>query len=554
MITHSTTAENAPREAFESAGRRKPATAMALSLATLAVAAGVPAPAYACFIDPSTDKCVAPPPTAHAYQVTGADSQGLAVQALPHIGNVLRWAHNGTTLSVVCQVNNGDQADGRTQYGRPFRTWDQLNDGTFVYDWYMNTPTVATDGYSPGIAHCPTSNPIPPGGGAGTYQVTGTDAAGLAVHSLPQVGGVLRWVPNGTSLTVACQISDGAQVDDRTRSGRPFTTWDQLSDGTWVYDWYMTTPVVGNDGFSPGMPHCAAGSVSALALSPTGIHIGWTDSTGGNATYAVTDGVSVRAAGRGVTAFDWTGLPQDTVVCFEVRSTVNGYTSAWSLPACARTLRELPPCPGVDLHCDATGAFQNSCPDTSKTCDSPVDDYGTVPSIDADADLGSLAIARAAVGDMHLQGWSHAEAFLNQYLSNSGQDLLFSSTDAYNQDGGLQAAVDDTAQHWISQQRPQDVTFDTEYVPFDLATWAGHDWGYAMGHCFYRLVGTRVAGGNWSVSLRLTSYYQFKVGEFVADILPTGAVFRHLEQIGWARNFREIGTGMLTYSASGSAL
>jgi hypothetical protein len=45
----------------------------------------------------------------------------------------------------------------------------------------MNTPTVATDGYAPGIAHCPTSNPMPPGGGAGTYQVTGTDSAGLAV-------------------------------------------------------------------------------------------------------------------------------------------------------------------------------------------------------------------------------------------------------------------------------------------------------------------------------------------------------------------------------------
>lgn len=89
------------------------------------------------------------------YQVTGADSQGLAVQSQPHINHVIRYVPNGTTLYVVCQTKYGDQVDGRTQYGRPFTTWDRLDDGTWVYDWYMNTPTVATNGYSPGIAPCP---------------------------------------------------------------------------------------------------------------------------------------------------------------------------------------------------------------------------------------------------------------------------------------------------------------------------------------------------------------------------------------------------------------
>jgi hypothetical protein len=88
------------------------------------------------------------------YQVTGADSQGLAVQRVPHIGNVDHYAPNGTTLTVVCQTKYGDQVDGRTQYGRPFKTWDMLWDGKFVYDWYMNTPVVATNGYSPGIPVC----------------------------------------------------------------------------------------------------------------------------------------------------------------------------------------------------------------------------------------------------------------------------------------------------------------------------------------------------------------------------------------------------------------
>jgi surface antigen len=88
------------------------------------------------------------------YQVTGTDGQGLAVQSQPHVNHVVGWATNGTTLFVVCQTKNGDQVDGRTQYGRPFTTWDKLSDGNYVYDWYMTTPTVATSGYSPGIAAC----------------------------------------------------------------------------------------------------------------------------------------------------------------------------------------------------------------------------------------------------------------------------------------------------------------------------------------------------------------------------------------------------------------
>ncbi len=86
--------------------------------------------------------------------MTGADSAGLAVQSEPHINHVLRWVHNGTTLYAVCQTNHGDWVDNVWQYGRHFTTWDQLEDGTWVYDWYLTTPTVASDGYSPGIPHC----------------------------------------------------------------------------------------------------------------------------------------------------------------------------------------------------------------------------------------------------------------------------------------------------------------------------------------------------------------------------------------------------------------
>ncbi len=60
------------------------------------------------------------------YRVAGADSGGLALQTVPHVGHVDSYVPNGTNLIVVCQTKFGDQVDGRTQYGRPFTTWDML--------------------------------------------------------------------------------------------------------------------------------------------------------------------------------------------------------------------------------------------------------------------------------------------------------------------------------------------------------------------------------------------------------------------------------------------
>jgi hypothetical protein len=541
--------------------------AMVVGAAAVGVAADTPA--WACIPDPATGKCVPPPPVSHPYQVTGADSQGLAVESVPHLGHLVRWATNGTTLNVTCQVNNGDQADGRTQYGRPFTTWDELTDGNFVYDWYMNTPTVATDGYSPGMPHCPTSNPTPPGGGAGTYQVTGTDSAGLAVHSAPTAGGILRYVPNGTSVTVSCQINDGAQVDGRTQYSHPFTTWDQLSDGTFVYDWYLTTAIVATDGYSPGMPHCRAGSVQAFDVAPDTVHIFWTDPTNGNATYLVTDGYTVRAAGRGAVWFDWDGLPEASMTCFKVSSALNGYQTPWSTAVCATTNRWVPWCPPGGTHpvCDNTGAFQISC--DVAVCDTPVYDYGTVsPTLSDDAVLNITV--PAAITYMASQGWLWAPYFFNHYLENNGKDLPFSSSVAYHDSPGFAASVDATAASWIGEQRPQDSSFDSGYIEFpppapdgspgDTGLWGNTDWQNAVGHGFYRLAGTRTAGGSWSVSLQVTSLYQFRKDQlfgkdiWVARVGVTGEALRHLEKAGKAENYREVGTGTLSYDSQGHPL
>jgi hypothetical protein len=246
-------------------GRRRPAwrTWVRLLVAALVGATGaivaVASPAQACFIDPDTGQCLPPPPNP-TYQVTGADSNGLANMTQPfgkgtNGSAFIKWFPNGTSLHLLCQANNGGQVDGRVQYGRPFTTWDKLTDGTWVYDWYMNTPLVQTDGYSTGFTHCNWS-----ASSAGTYHVTGAPNGVAGIYSEPHVNNVIRTAANGTALTVQCQVNNGSQLDGRTQYGRPFLTWDKLSDGTWIYDWYMDTPLVQTDGYSSRMPHCGAES------------------------------------------------------------------------------------------------------------------------------------------------------------------------------------------------------------------------------------------------------------------------------------------------------
>jgi hypothetical protein len=57
----------------------------------------------------------------------------------------------------VCQINNGGWDGSSTNPsdpGKHFTTWDKLSNGNWFYDYWVATPQVAADGYSPGVAHC----------------------------------------------------------------------------------------------------------------------------------------------------------------------------------------------------------------------------------------------------------------------------------------------------------------------------------------------------------------------------------------------------------------
>jgi surface antigen len=115
------------------------------------LSAASPAAAATCQPDPYNGVCVTPTPATVVTSITR-----LAVQRTPKTGNLTRYVSAGAAVGVVCQINDGGTADGRTS-----RTWDALSGGGWVYDAYLTTPAVGTDGFSPGIRHCGTAAPAP---------------------------------------------------------------------------------------------------------------------------------------------------------------------------------------------------------------------------------------------------------------------------------------------------------------------------------------------------------------------------------------------------------
>ncbi|MBO3744439.1 hypothetical protein J5X84_00065 [Streptosporangiaceae bacterium NEAU-GS5] len=152
------------------------------TLVRLAVAASVAAgfvvvgagSALACTADPTTGQCAPNPKT---YKVSGTDGT-LAVQQTPKVDNITRWLHEGDSIQVICQINNGgpDPYDGLTS-----RTWDAIVGGGWVYDWYVNTSPQGADGFSPGVPHC--------GAGSGPQPLTvAVSVPNLAIGGIQAAG------------------------------------------------------------------------------------------------------------------------------------------------------------------------------------------------------------------------------------------------------------------------------------------------------------------------------------------------------------------------------
>lgn len=82
------------------------------------------------------------------------------------------------------------------------------------------------------------------------YAVWRADSQGLAVWSGVGTGTIEDWLPNGTQVEVDCQLSGPAE------DGLPYQVWDRLDDGSYVYDYYITTPAPDGQFSVPPLTFC----------------------------------------------------------------------------------------------------------------------------------------------------------------------------------------------------------------------------------------------------------------------------------------------------------
>jgi uncharacterized protein YraI len=130
----------------------------------------------------------------------------------------------GAGMTVVCQAPGSTV--GTT------KVWDKLGDGTYVPDYYVNTPSKTT--YSPPVTRC-----LYP------YQVTAS--TGASERSGPGTSyRITGKLANGALAWVVCQKSGSAVGSTRI--------WDQISYQHWVSDNYVATPSV--TGYSKPIPRC----------------------------------------------------------------------------------------------------------------------------------------------------------------------------------------------------------------------------------------------------------------------------------------------------------
>ncbi|HEX6932746.1 MAG TPA: glycoside hydrolase domain-containing protein [Streptosporangiaceae bacterium] len=130
----------------------------------------------------------------------------------------------GAGLSVVCQTPG--PAVGTTT------VWDKLNNGSYVTDYYVSTPSKTT--YSAPITRCLYPYQVTPAKGANERRGPGV--------SFP-VTGVL---PAGALAWLFCQQA-GSKVGSTS-------IWDKIDSQHWVSDNWVATP--GKPGFSKPAPRC----------------------------------------------------------------------------------------------------------------------------------------------------------------------------------------------------------------------------------------------------------------------------------------------------------
>ena len=205
-----------------------------------------------------------------AYNVYGTGTDGLYEHVAPTAtSRRVGLLRNGTQVVIVCQTQTSSAVRGST-------IWDKLSNGTYVSDYFVDTPGVGS--FTLSIPRCNVPVPPPPSGGPpGSHQYHIYHApGGVNLRNGPSTqNAVVGSAPNGAAVTIVCQTRSGSYVNNSD-------VWDLLTNNTWVSDYYVDTPAVGN--YSPGLSHCSAPQrprwVAPAGSQPQTHHVHGTGSDG----------------------------------------------------------------------------------------------------------------------------------------------------------------------------------------------------------------------------------------------------------------------------------
>jgi uncharacterized protein YraI len=247
------------------------AVGSATTYAAIITVTASPAPAAACTAVKGGTYQASCPWTVKTYHVVGSGGSGIAERGGPgtQFPTNTRLA-SGAAAPIVCQIKT-------SSFVGTSSVWDLLANGEWVADYYINTPVV--NQYTTGIGQCvpttattpitpppvqtPVPTPPPPAAckpltsdtyevlcpwTVKTYHVVGSGGSGIAERTGPgtQFATATR-LAAGAAAPIACQIKNSSVVETSS-------VWDLLTNGLWVSDYYITTPVVNQ--YTPGISRC----------------------------------------------------------------------------------------------------------------------------------------------------------------------------------------------------------------------------------------------------------------------------------------------------------
>ncbi|HET9849731.1 MAG TPA: CHAP domain-containing protein [Candidatus Dormibacteraeota bacterium] len=170
-----------------------------------------------------------------------AASIGYAVDGNPSVGSVAVWhsgedgAWSGGHVAYVMAVDRSGNATVEEYNWSNYLRYGQRTTRAHRYIHFVAGATVQPISYTPPTPSQPSGHPY-----RTTDFVRERSGPGTRYRSL----GVLA---PGQGITIVCQVRSSSVI-------RGTAIWDRLSNGSYITDYYTTTPAFNQ--FSPGIPHC----------------------------------------------------------------------------------------------------------------------------------------------------------------------------------------------------------------------------------------------------------------------------------------------------------